>query len=523
DITPNIFQIEDIPKTISLKEHLEVRGECYLGKDNFAKLNEQRLEDGENTFANPRNAAAGSLRQLNSNITKSRHLQTFIYFIINPQNYGLKTQSEALKQLKSWGFATNEKNMVINDFKQVSSFIDQYQEQRLNLPYNIDGIVFKVNNFELQNDLGSTVKVPRWEFAYKFPPIEAKTHIRTIEWTVGRTGVVTPTAVMDPVSLAGTTVRKATLHNFDYLRQKDVRLGDDVYIFKAGDIIPEVDYVDLNSRKNCSKQYVEPTYCPDCGARLVHLEDEIALRCINPMCPAQIRAHLEHFASRDAMNILGLGSRVVEKLYDLELVKEIPDLYKLNKEKLHEVPGFKEKSIQKLLENIQNSKNRSLERLLYGLGIRYVGKTAALKIAQKFRDLENLIKFLKTGNDLNIDTIGSAIQNSLVNYFENDKVLLMVNELKTLKVNLNYLSKNTTANSNDYFYNKKVVITGTLKKYSRRDLTQILQAQGAIVTNSVSSKTNYLIYGSEAGSKLEKAQSLKTPLISEEKLNEILQ
>lgn len=328
---------------------------------------------------------------------------------------------------------------------------------------------------------------------------------------------------MDPVSLAGTTVRKATLHNFDYLRQKDVRLGDDVYIFKAGDIIPEVDHVDLNSRKNCSKQYVEPTYCPDCGARLVHLEDEIALRCINPMCPAQIRAHLEHFASRDAMNILGLGSRVVEKLYDLELVKEIPDLYKLNEEKLHEVPGFKEKSIQKLLENIQNSKNRSLERLLYGLGIRYVGKTAALKIAQKFRDLENLIKFLKTGNDLNIDTIGSAIQNSLVNYFENDKVLIMINELKTLKVNLNYLSKNTTANSNDYFYNKKVVITGTLKKYSRRDLTQILQAQGAIVTNSVSSKTNYLIYGSEAGSKLEKAQSLKTPLISEEKLNEILQ
>lgn len=523
DITPNIFQIEDIPKTISLKEHLEVRGECYLGKDNFAKLNEQRLEDGENTFANPRNAAAGSLRQLNSNITKSRHLQTFIYFIINPQNYGLKTQSEALKQLKSWGFATNEKNMVISDFKQVSSFIDQYQEQRLNLPYNIDGIVFKVNNFELQNDLGSTVKVPRWEFAYKFPPIEAKTHIRTIEWTVGRTGVVTPTAVMDPVSLAGTTVRKATLHNFDYLRQKDVRLGDDVYIFKAGDIIPEVDYVDLNSRKNCSKQYIEPTYCPDCGARLVHLEDEIALRCINPMCPAQIRAHLEHFASRDAMNILGLGSRVVEKLYDLELVKEIPDLYKLNEEKLHEVPGFKEKSIQKLLENIQNSKNRSLERLLYGLGIRYVGKTAALKIAQKFRDLENLIKFLKTGSDLNIDTIGSAIQNSLVNYFENDKVLIMINELKTLKVNLNYLSKNTTANSNDYFYNKKVVITGTLKKYSRRDLTQILQAQGAIVTNSVSSKTDYLIYGSEAGSKLEKAQSLKTPLISEEKLNEILQ
>lgn len=524
DITPNIFQIEDVPKTIPIKEHLEVRGECYLGKSNFAKLNEHRLEEGENTFANPRNAAAGSLRQLNSQITKSRHLQTFIYFIIDPENYGLTTQSAALKKLKEWGFATNQQNLVIKDFDQIKTYVKQYQDQRLNLSYNIDGIVFKVDNFELQKKLGNTVKVPRWEFAYKFPPIEAKTHIKTIEWTVGRTGVVTPTAVMDPVSLAGTTVKRATLHNFAYLKQKDVRIGDAVYIFKAGDIIPEVDYVEVKSRQKNSVPYVEPSYCPDCGAKLVHLEEEVALRCINPVCPAQVRGHLEHFASRDAMNILGLGPRLVEKLYDLELVKEIPDLYQLNETKLQQVPGFQEKSIKKLIDNIQASKERSLERILYGLGIRYVGKTAALKIAQKFHNLNHLIEFLKTDADLGIDTIGSAIQNSLVNYFANKEVLAMVAKLEKLQVNLTYHQQNSTPiNSNSFFYQKKVVITGTLAQYSRATLTQILQGQGATVTNSVSSKTDYLIHGTDAGSKLEKAQSLKTPLISEERLNEILQ
>lgn len=443
--------------------------------------------------------------------------------MIEPENYGLKTQSEALKQLQEWGFATNNQNRVVNDFKEVQNYIDEYQEKRLDLPYNIDGIVFKVNDFKLQSLLGNTVKVPRWEFAYKFPPIEAHTHLRTIEWTVGRTGVVTPTAVMDPVAVAGTTVRRASLHNFDFMKEKDIQLNDDVYIYKAGDIIPEVDRVDLKARKE-KINYQEPSYCPDCGSKLVHLEEEVALRCINPMCPAQVRAHIEHFASRDAMNILGLGPKVVEKLYDLGLVATIPDLYKLDEAKLHQVSGFQEKSVIKLLDNINASKSRSLEKILYGLGIRFVGKTAALKISEKLKDIDHLISFLKTGEDLEIDTIGSVIQNSLINYFNNDEVLNMINELKTLNVNFKYIGNDeVSANPDNFFYNKKVVITGTLKNYNRRELTDLLNSQGAKVSSAVSSKTDYLIYGEEPGSKFEKANSLGIQLISEKRLDEIIQ
>lgn len=523
DITPNIFQIEDIPKTIPLKDRIEVRGECYLGKDSFSELNEKRLEDGKPTFANPRNAAAGSLRQLDSNVTKSRHLQTFIYIVIDPQKYGLKTQSEALKQLETWGFATNQQNKVINDFSEVEGFLNEFQEKRWKLPYNIDGIVFKVNDFDLQEILGNTVKVPRWEFAYKFPPLEERTQIRTIEWTVGRTGVVTPTAVMDPVSLAGSTVKRATLHNYDFLKAKDVRVHDFVYIYKAGDIIPEVDHVDLNARSN-PNIYKEPIYCPDCGSKLIHLADEIALRCINPMCPAQVRAHIEHFASRDAMNILGLGPKVVEKLYDLDLVIDIPDLYQLDEKKLQQLPGFKEKSAQKLLDSVETSKQRSLERILYGFGIRYVGKTAALRIAERYHSIDDLIQFLKTGEPFEIDTIGEVIQNSLTNYFANEEVLNMISRLKELNVNLTYIGANEESiDQSNFFYDKRVVITGSLRNYTRSELSDLLTQKGAKVSGSVSSKTDYLIYGADPGSKLEKAKSLETDLIPEEKLDEILQ
>jgi DNA ligase (NAD+) len=368
DVTANLRTVASIPQTLAVPIDLEVRGECYMPKASFEKLNRERDNNGEAVFANPRNAAAGSLRQLNSRVTKERQLDTFMYTIVNADRYGVTTQAEALKQLQEWGFHVNPESMVATDLQQIDDYIQRYQAQRDELPYGIDGVVLKINQLSLQAELGNTVKVPRWEIAYKFPPEEAHTIVRDIEWTVGRTGVVTPTAVMDPVSLAGTTVARATLHNVDLLREKDVRLGDTVLIHKAGDIIPEVSQVVLGKRPLTSQPYEVPTTCPSCGSKLIHLADEVALRCVNPMCPAQVKEGLTHFASRDAMDITGLGPKVVTQLYDRHLVKDVADLYKLTATDLADLDKFKEKSINNLLNAIANSKTKLSRTLIIWIG-----------------------------------------------------------------------------------------------------------------------------------------------------------
>ena len=520
DVTANLRTVASIPQTLAVPIDLEVRGECYMPKASFEKLNRERDNNGEAVFANPRNAAAGSLRQLNSRVTKERQLDTFMYTIVNAYRYGVTTQAEALKQLQEWGFHVNPESMVATDLQQIDDYIQRYQAQRDELPYGIDGVVLKINQLSLQAELGNTVKVPRWEIAYKFPPEEAHTIVRDIEWTVGRTGVVTPTAVMDPVSLAGTTVARATLHNVDLLREKDVRLGDTVLIHKAGDIIPEVSQVVLGKRPLTSQPYEVPTTCPSCGSKLIHLADEVALRCVNPMCPAQVKEGLTHFASRDAMDITGLGPKVVTQLYDRHLVKDVADLYKLTATDLADLDKFKEKSINNLLNAIANSKQNSAERLLFGLGVRNVGAKAARLLLAAFGNLENLM--MASAEEITaIKTIGPTIGDSLTTYFANAQVQELIQELRAVGVNFDYLGSTTTVKDN-FFKDKTIVLTGKLAHYTRSELSQQLTDLGAHIVGSVSKKTDYLIVGEDAGSKLTKARQLAIPVLAETELDQYL-
>lgn len=515
DVTENLKTIKAIPQQLTEPIDLEVRGECYMPKTSFVKLNEQRERDGQPTFANPRNAAAGSLRQLDVKITAERNLDTFMYTIVNAADYDVHTQRDALAQLTQWGFHTNPESILATDLTTVQDFIECYQSRRDDLPYGIDGVVLKVNDLAEQQALGNTVKVPRWEIAYKFPPEEAETIVHDIEWTIGRTGVVTPTAVMDPVQLAGTTVARATLHNPDFLLAKDVRLNDTVKIHKAGDIIPEVSEVILTKRPHDSQPYEIPTTCPSCGAKLVHLEDEVALRCVNPMCPAQVKEGLTHFASRNAMDIDGLGPKIVAQLYDRHLVKDVADIYKLTATDLAGLDKFKEKSINNLLTAIKRSKDNSAERLLFGLGIRNVGAKAARLLLEHFGSIPALM-----GADADeigaIKTIGPTIVDSLLTYFANEQVQLLMQELQSVGVNFDYLGPKTTASIQpNYFQDKTIVITGKLTNFTRDELTQRLLTLGAKVTGSVSKKTDLLIAGEDAGSKLTKAQNLDVTIINE--------
>ncbi|WP_125766805.1 NAD-dependent DNA ligase LigA [Lapidilactobacillus wuchangensis] len=520
DVTANLRTVSSIPQTLAEPIDLEVRGECYMPKDSFEKLNRERDNNGEAIFANPRNAAAGSLRQLNSRVTKARKLDTFMYTIVNADRYGVTTQAEALQQLQKWGFHVNPESLVATDLEQIDDYIQRYQTRRDDLPYGIDGVVLKINQLDLQAELGNTVKVPRWEIAYKFPPEEAHTVIREIEWTVGRTGVVTPTAVMDPVSLAGTTVARATLHNVDLLREKDVRLGDTVLIHKAGDIIPEVSQVVLAKRPKDSQPYEVPTTCPSCGSKLIHLADEVALRCVNPMCPAQVKEGLTHFASRDAMDITGLGPKVVTQLYERHLVKDVADLYKLTAADLADLDKFQEKSINNLLNAIANSKQNSAERLLFGLGVRNVGAKAARLLLAAFGNLEKLMA--ASAEEITaIKTIGPTIGESLTTYFANAQVQELMQELKTVGVNFDYLGTTTVVKDN-FFKDKTIVLTGKLAHYTRSELSQQLTDLGAHIVGSVSKKTDYLIVGTDAGSKLTKAQQLNVPVLPETELDQYL-
>lgn len=507
DVTANVMTIKSIPHRLPEPLSLEFRGECYMPKESFVKLNQEREAAGLSVFANPRNAAAGSLRQLDPQVTARRDLATFMYYVPEYQKLGVRTQAAALDRMRELGFSVNPHNRVVHNRQEITDYIEEYTAQRDQLSYGIDGIVEKVNDLDTENALGNTVKVPRWEIAYKFPPEEQATVVRDIVWTVGRTGNVTPTAVMDPVQLAGTTVSRASLHNPDYLREKDIRLGDTVYLHKAGDIIPEISRVDLKNRPADSQPYQVPTTCPVCGSDLVHLDDEVALRCVNPMCPAQIKEGLAHFASRNAMNIDGLGPKIIQQLWDKELVHDVADLYSLTHDQLLTLDKFGDKSAANLLTSIANSRNNSVERLLFGLGIRHVGAKAARLIMEHFQNLDRLLT-ASTDEVAAVDGIGPTIGDSVQTYFANEQVKKLVDELRAVGVNFDYHGSVVPAATDSEWNGRRVVLTGKLEELTRADAKHWLEAHGAKVTGSVSKKTDIVIAGTAAGSKLTKAQDL---------------
>ena len=507
DVTANVMTIKSIPHQLPEPLSLEFRGECYMPKESFVKLNQEREAAGLSVFANPRNAAAGSLRQLDPQVTARRDLATFMYYVPEYQKLGVRTQAAALDRMRELGFSVNPHNRVVHNRQEITDYIEEYTAQRDQLSYGIDGIVEKVNDLDTENALGNTVKVPRWEIAYKFPPEEQATVVRDIVWTVGRTGNVTPTAVMDPVQLAGTTVSRASLHNPDYLREKDIRLGDTVYLHKAGDIIPEISRVDLKNRPADSQPYQVPTTCPVCGSDLVHLDDEVALRCVNPMCPAQIKEGLAHFASRNAMNIDGLGPKIIQQLWDKELVHDVADLYSLTHDQLLTLDKFGDKSAANLLTSIANSRNNSVERLLFGLGIRHVGAKAAWVIMEHFQNLDRLLT-ASADEVAAVDGIGPTIGDSIQTYFANEQVKKLVDELRAVGVNFDYHGSVVPAATDSEWNGRRVVLTGKLEELTRADAKHWLEAHGAKVTGSVSKKTDIVIAGTAAGSKLTKAQDL---------------
>ncbi|HGF8102943.1 NAD-dependent DNA ligase LigA [Enterococcus faecium] len=523
NITENLKTVRSVP--IKLKEpmNIEVRGECFMPKRSFVQLNQDREAEGKDIFANPRNAAAGSLRQLDSKITAKRNLDTFLYTVADFGPMQAKTQYDALEELEKIGFHTNREKRLCHSIDEVWSYIEEYHDKRVDLPYEIDGIVIKVNEFSLQDQLGFTVKAPRWAAAYKFPPEKVETLIENIEWTVGRTGVVTPTAIMTPVRVAGTTVSRASLHNGDYIKLKDIRLKDTVLIYKAGDIIPEVSQVVLDKRPKDSEEYQLPTHCPVCGSELVHLDEEVALRCINPKCPAQMKEGLNHFVSRNAMNIDGLGPRVLEQMYDKKLVADVADLYKLTEEELLTLDKIKEKSANNILTAIDNSKDNSVERLIFGLGIRHVGAKAAKILAEHFGDLETLSKS-DYESIIALDTIGDIIADSVVTYFSNEEVHELMNELKQAGVNFEYkgLRNAQLQEVESPFKEKTVVLTGKLTRFTREEAKETIENLGGKVTGSVSKKTDIVVAGEDAGSKLTKAQELGIEVWTEDQMADAL-
>ena len=506
DVTANVMTIKSVPHQLPEPLSLEFRGECYMPKESFVKLNQEREAAGLPIFANPRNAAAGSLRQLDPQVTARRDLATFMYYVPEYQKLGVRTQAAALNRMRELGFSVNPHNRVVRSRQEITDYIEEYTAQRDQLSYGIDGIVEKVNDLDTENALGNTVKVPRWEIAYKFPPEEQATVVREIVWTVGRTGNVTPTAVMDPIQLAGTTVSRASLHNPDYLREKDIRLGDTVYLHKAGDIIPEISRVDLKKRPADSQPYQVPTTCPVCGSDLVHLDGEVALRCVNPMCPAQIKEGLAHFASRNAMNIDGLGPKIIQQLWDKQLVHDVADLYSLTHDQLLTLDKFGDKSATNLLTSIANSRNNSVERLLFGLGIRHVGAKAARLIMEHFQTLERLMA-ANAEEVAAVDGIGPTIGESVQTYFANEQVVTLVDELRAAGVNFDYHGASAPVAASEW-NGRRVVLTGKLEELTRTDAKNWLEAHGAKVTGSVSKKTDIVIAGTAAGSKLTKAQDL---------------
>lgn len=523
DITENLKTVHSIPLRLKEPVTIEVRGECYMPKKSFTNLNKVRAEQGEELFANPRNAAAGSLRQLDPKIAAKRNLSTFIYAIGGSgEDYGLASHSDALDYLDQLGFNTNQERKRCQTIEEVFAYIQEWTEKRPNLIYEIDGIVVKVDRYDQQQELGNTVKAPRWSIAYKFPAEEVMTKVLDIDLTVGRTGVVTPTAILEPVQVAGTTVQRATLHNENIIHEKDIRIGDAVIIRKAGDIIPEVKQVLFDQRPEGLEPFTMPTHCPACGSELVRIDDEVALRCVNPRCFAQVAEGLSHFVSRNAMNIDGVGERVVSQLLREGLVKDVSDLYTLNKEELIALERMGEKSAQNLLDAIEASKKNSLERLLFGLGIRHVGAKAARLLAEEFESIDALMD--ATVEQLTaVFEIGDKMADSIVMYFEKEEVRELIERLRQLGVNVYYTGKKINTEEIDSVFNgKTIVLTGKLSQLNRSEAQKKIEELGGKVTGSVSKKTDLVIAGEDAGSKLTKAEQLGIEVWNEERLIEEL-
>lgn len=502
NITENLKRVKDIPLSLPEKLDITVRGECYMPRASFNQVNLARQENGEPEFANPRNAAAGTLRQLDTAVVAKRNLATFLYQEASPSTRD--SQEKVLEHLEQLGFVVNSRRLLAHSMDEVWDFIQEVGQERDQLPYDIDGVVIKVNDLVGQEQLGFTVKAPKWAVAYKFPAEEKEAKLLSVDWTVGRTGVVTPTANLTPVQLAGTTVSRATLHNVDYIAEKDIRKDDTVIVYKAGDIIPAVLRV-VESKRVSEEKLDIPTNCPSCDSKLLHFEDEVALRCINPRCPAQIKEGLAHFASRDAMNIAGLGPSVVEKLFDAQLVKDVADIYRLTVEDFLLLEGIKEKSAQKLYQAIQASKENSSEKLLFGLGIRHVGSKASQLLLQNFHSVEALAQ-ANPEEIATIESLGSVIAQSLQTYFATEGSKILLRELKELNVNLDYKGQVVVADA--ALSGLTVVLTGKLERLTRSEAKSKLENLGAKVTGSVSKKTDLVVAGADAGSKLQKAQEL---------------
>ena len=502
NITENLKRVKDIPLTLPEELDITVRGECYMPRASFDQVNQARQENGEPEFANPRNAAAGTLRQLDTAVVAKRNLATFLYQEASPSTRD--SQEKVLKHLEQLGFVVNPKRILAENIDEIWNFIQEVGQERDNLPYDIDGVVIKVNDLAGQEQLGFTVKAPKWAVAYKFPAEEKEAQLLSVDWTVGRTGVVTPTANLTPIQLAGTTVSRATLHNLDYIAEKDIRKYDTVIVYKAGDIIPAVLRV-VESKRVSEEKLDIPTNCPSCDSDLLHFEDEVALRCVNPDCPAQIMGSLIHFVSRDAMNITGLGPSVVEKLFAANLVKDVADIYRLKEDDFLLLEGVKEKSAAKLYQAIQASKENSAEKLLFGLGIRHVGSKASQLLLQHFHSIENLAQ-ADPEEVASIESLGGVIAKSLQTYFATEGSEILLRELKEAGVNLDYKEQTVVADA--ALSGLTVVLTGKLERLKRSEAKSKLESLGAKVTGSVSKKTDLVVAGADAGSKLQKAQEL---------------
>jgi len=515
DITHNVKTIKNVPLSLPQDIDIEVRGEIYMPNLSFEKLNEERRSKGDKEFANPRNAASGSVRQLDSRIASERNLSTFMYHIPNPSIYNLKTQYESLEFMKDLTFTVNPNIKKVNNIEEVIEYVNYWQDKRKDLPYEIDGIVIKVDDYKDQERLGVTAKVPKWAIAYKFPAEEVLTRLKDIEFCVGRTGKITPRADLDPVRLAGSVVRSATLNNQDYIREKDIRIGDIVSIRKAGEIIPEVVEVKFERRNGNEIPFKMIENCPICGSKLVKKAGEVAYLCMNTDCDARNIEGLIHFASRDAMNIEGFGERIVEDFYNIGYLKNISDYYSLKnfKEELQTLEGFGEKSISNLLENIEISKNNSLEKLIFGLGIKHVGKKTAKVLSEYYKTLDNLMN--STIEELSfIPDIGDIIAKSIVEYFKDEKNIKLINILKENNININYIGKEK--NINELFLDKIFVLTGTLEKLTRNEAKDLIETLGGKNTSSVSKKTDVVIVGASPGSKYDDALNLGITIWNED-------
>ncbi|GGI02413.1 MULTISPECIES: NAD-dependent DNA ligase LigA [Mammaliicoccus] len=516
NITENLKTIHAIPLTIKEPLSIEVRGEAYMPRKSFMSLNEIKEQNGEQLFANPRNAAAGSLRQLDSKLTAKRKLDIFLYSVNDLTEIEAASQSEALNNLDELGFKTNKERETFDDIEGVLSFINKWTEQRNELSYDIDGIVIKVDDLSQQEELGFTQKSPRWAIAYKFPAEEVLTTLKDIELSIGRTGVVTPTAILEPVKVAGTTVSRASLHNEDLIHEKDIRIGDKVIIKKAGDIIPEVVRSIAEDRNEDSEVYHMPTHCPSCEHELVRIEGEVALRCINPKCRAQLVEGMIHFVSRQAMNIDGLGDKIIEQLYQNDKIKDVADLYYLTAEDLLPLERMGEKKVHNLLTAIEASKEKSLEHLLFGLGVRHLGTKASRVISEQYESIDRL--FEVTIDDLIlIPDVGHKMAQSLVTYMENEDIKVLIDKLKQKNVNMTYKGiKQSDIEGHPDFSGKTFVLTGKMTEMARPEATKIIQSLGAKVTGSVTKNTDVVIAGEDAGSKLEKAEKLNIEVWTEE-------